>query len=57
MTTIKALKALISDKTGLPVGSQKLKTDVFLKDGWTLARHNVETGTTMELGVQKRGGR
>ena len=57
MSTVKAFKALVAEKTGLPAGSQKLKTDVFLKDAWTLAKHNVETGTTLELGVQKRGGR
>ena len=31
MTTVKGFKALIAEKTGLPVGSQKLKTTVFLK--------------------------
>jgi len=57
MTTVKELKAKIAEQTGLAVGSQKLKSDVFLKDAWTLARHNVTPMTVLELGVQTRGGR
>jgi len=58
MMTVKDLKAKIAEQTGLPVGSQKLKSNVFLKDAWTLAKHNVDPGqVVLELGVQKRGGR
>lgn len=58
MMTVKDLKAKIAEETGLPVGSQKLKADVFLKDAWTLAKHNINpAGMVIELGVQARGGR
>merc|ERR1711918_323766 len=58
MSSVKDFKAKIGELTGLAVGSQKLKGDVgFLKDGWTLAKHNLVPGvTTLELGVQYRGG-
>lgn len=56
MSTVKDLKSQIEQQIGLPVKSQKLKTDVFLKDAFTLAKHNVLSGTLIELGVQKRGG-
>jgi hypothetical protein len=57
MMTVKEFKAKITELTGLAVGSQKLKADVFLKDAWTLARHNIVPNTLLELGVQTRGGR
>jgi len=57
MSTVKDLKIKIADETGLAVGSQKLKADVFLKDAWTLAKHNVAPMSLLELGVQTRGGR
>lgn len=56
MSTVKDLKSAIEKEIGLPAKSQKLKTDVFLKDAFTLAKHNVVSGTLIELGVQKRGG-
>lgn len=58
MSSVKDFKAKIAELTGLAVGSQKLKGEVgFLKDGWTLAKHNLVPGvTTLELGVQYRGG-
>jgi len=56
MDTIKALKQKISTQLGIPVGSQKLKQDVFLKDAWSLAKHNLMPGSLIELGIQHRGG-
>ena len=56
MMTVKEFKGKISEMTGLPASSQKLKADVFLKDAWTLAKHNVASGAILELGIQKRGG-
>ena len=60
MMTVKEFKSEIAQQTGLPISSQKLKDSKmghFLKDAWTLARHNVLVSTVLELGVQKRGGR
>jgi len=57
MMTVKDFKAKIAELTGLPAGSQKLKADTFLKDAWTLAKHNITPTTILELGVQARGGR
>jgi len=56
METIKTLKQKISSTLGIPANAQKLKQDVFLKDAWTLAKHNITPGSIIELGVQQRGG-
>merc|ERR550514_408117 len=49
MDTVKSLKQKISDQLGIPAGSQKLKQDVFLKDGWSMAKHNVVPGSMIEM--------
>ncbi len=56
MGSVKDFKAKIQEQLGIPVRSQKLKTDVFLKDAWTLAKYNLTPGSFIQLAVQKRGG-
>eukprot|EP00656_Telonema_subtile_P043013 TRINITY_DN4924_c0_g1_i3.p1 TRINITY_DN4924_c0_g1~~TRINITY_DN4924_c0_g1_i3.p1 ORF type:complete len:700 (+),score=145.02 TRINITY_DN4924_c0_g1_i3:189-2288(+) len=59
MSTIKDFKDKLGDALGgMPARNQKIKhRAAFLKDNLTLAHYNLGPGSTLELGVQQRGGR